>query len=269
LMRFIDSFAIVQNLSPAKTETQVFEEYLQWRWEGHEPVLGPVPTGHGAVAKMRLILMAQGDSKCFVQSADGLSTDDAAVLFQEMALTGCKDQSYACERLVDADARGKGPAVLVYYGPALLQKAGKKDPKGCLMILAEVYRQARAMWPLVPEDADLTVTVRIDAMKELDVAALRQPDPGYSFVIVRNSPIDAAVRLLAASDLKDCGTDQAQVLNFNPVKKAPASLPLSKTQARSTSNKNSKGATSSLFKTSMRSMAENMGVTTSMRAPRK
>merc|ERR1719162_2933881 len=106
---------------------------------------------------MRLILMGQGDSKQIIEAVGQLASEDKAVLFQEMAITGCRGQSYAHEPLVESGSSGKGPAILVYYGPALLQKAGKKDPKACLMVLAEVYRQARTMWPLTAEDADLTV----------------------------------------------------------------------------------------------------------------
>merc|ERR1719498_779849 len=40
LVRFIESFSIVQNLSPTKTETNVLEEYIKWRWT-QDPNLGP------------------------------------------------------------------------------------------------------------------------------------------------------------------------------------------------------------------------------------
>jgi len=214
LERFVESFAIVQNLSQAKTETQVFEEYLLWRWNKHDPSLGFPPTGKGAVAKMRLVLMAQGDSAQLLESVNGLGNDDKAVLFQEMAVTGCKEQSYAREPI--AESGGKGPAILVYYGPALLQKAGKKDPKSCLQILAEVYRQARFLWPLTSEHADMTVTVRIDALKELDVERMRSPPAGYSFVLVRNSSVDAVVQMLAVADLKALEPEAAVALSFIP-----------------------------------------------------
>merc|ERR1712050_236109 len=63
LGNFVDSFPVVWTLGEAKTETQVLEDYLIWRWEKHEPSLGPPPTGKGSIAKMRLTLMAQADSQ--------------------------------------------------------------------------------------------------------------------------------------------------------------------------------------------------------------
>lgn len=65
LTTFLLSFKVVQNLSE-KTETEVYEDYLLWRWEtngtGSEDNLGPVPTGDGCIAKLRLIVMGQGNS---------------------------------------------------------------------------------------------------------------------------------------------------------------------------------------------------------------
>ena len=54
-----------QKASEATAEAsigQVFEEYLIWRWENMPTSLGVRPSGTGAVAQMRLVLMAQGDS---------------------------------------------------------------------------------------------------------------------------------------------------------------------------------------------------------------
>ena len=39
-------------------------------------------------------------------------------------------------------------------------------PADALRILAELYRQARSMWPLAPESAGKTVTVRIDRITD-------------------------------------------------------------------------------------------------------
>ncbi|CAK9025750.1 Cell division cycle protein 123 homolog [Durusdinium trenchii] len=58
LSSFIDSFAVVWNLGP-KTETEVFEDYLVWRWNHMSTKMGTTPSGTGAIAKMRLVGVAQ------------------------------------------------------------------------------------------------------------------------------------------------------------------------------------------------------------------
>merc|ERR1712136_150677 len=60
LKQFVQSFSIVQTLGEAP-ETEVYENYLVWRWTNHDPPLGDVPTS-SAIAKLRLVIMAQGDS---------------------------------------------------------------------------------------------------------------------------------------------------------------------------------------------------------------
>ena len=64
-----------------------------------------------------------------------------------------------------------GPALLVYYNPALLQKA--QDFPFALRTMYEIYRAARKLWPLDPEQENLTVTIRIDNIKEKAVHACR------------------------------------------------------------------------------------------------
>ena len=44
---------------------------------------------------------------------------------------GCPGQSYSC----DDSREVRGPAILVYYAPALMQKAGRKNPYGALRLL--------------------------------------------------------------------------------------------------------------------------------------
>merc|ERR1712159_811069 len=97
LMSFVDSFAFVQQLSPDKNETQVLEDYLVWRWSSHSPNLGPVPTGRGSIAKMRLVLMAQGDSLGVIKCFKELPVEDFQRISEEMAITGCKGQSFSRE----------------------------------------------------------------------------------------------------------------------------------------------------------------------------
>lgn len=62
-----------------------------------------------------------------------------------------------------------------------------EDPKSALMVLAEVYRRTRELWPLGASAVGSTVTVRIDAIKELDCGAVLQPAPGLLWVMTKQS----------------------------------------------------------------------------------
>lgn len=59
LSSFVSSFSIVGSIGRCQSETQVCESYLLWRWESHRPPLGPPPEGHGAIAKMRRVLLCE------------------------------------------------------------------------------------------------------------------------------------------------------------------------------------------------------------------
>eukprot|EP00913_Durusdinium_trenchii_P002639 g2444.t1 len=234
LSSFIDSFPVVWKLGPL-TETQVFEEYLIWRWENMPTSLGVRPSGTGAVAQMRLVLMAQGDSVEILRQFKQLPKSDANILtkdgtfrgrsgphaFGELAITGCPGQSYSC----DDSREVRGPAILVYYAPALMQKAGRKNPYGALRILAEVFRQARALWPLSDSDAEKTVLLRIDVLKELETADIMEPPSGIQFLLQRNSLYDGQVKIATHQELQDRNAATSQVLCF---KTSASSLPLQK-----------------------------------------
>ncbi|CAJ1366545.1 unnamed protein product [Effrenium voratum] len=190
LSSFIDSFPVVWKLGP-HTETEVLENYLIWRWGSLPANLGPPPKGAGAIAKLRLVLMAQGDSFEVMRQFKQLPKSDATILSKELAITGCQGQHFLC----DDSRESRGPAILVYYAPALMQKAGRKDPLGALRILAEVLRKARVLWPLNEREAEKTVLVRIDVLKELEVSEILDPAGGAQFMLVRNSLHDGQVKL--------------------------------------------------------------------------
>ncbi|CAK9065452.1 unnamed protein product, partial [Durusdinium trenchii] len=200
---------------------QVFEEYLIWRWENMPTSLGVRPSGTGAVAQMRLVLMAQGDSVEILRQFKQLPKSDANILTKELAITGCPGQSYSC----DDSREVRGPAILVYYAPALMQKAGRKNPYGALRILAEVFRQARALWPLSDSDAEKTVLLRIDVLKELETADIMEPPSGIQFLLQRNSLYDGQVKIATHQELQDRNAATSQVLCF---KTSTSSLPLQK-----------------------------------------
>eukprot|EP00434_Breviolum_minutum_P040698 symbB.v1.2.036178.t1/scaffold5047.1/size31493/2 len=82
-----------------------------------------------------------------------------------MARTGAEKQSFSKGFVPDSVRQESvGPAFLVYYGPAFLQRMGTDSPLRRLEILAEIYRCTRKLWPASTEQAGLCVTVRIDAI---------------------------------------------------------------------------------------------------------
>jgi len=216
LQSFVDSFQVVWTLSPTKSETQVFEDYLLWRWHHHDPPLGPPPEGKGSIAQLRLILMAQGDSQEVLKQLSLLPREDWTVLADELAMTGCRGQSYQRDVLGHA-AEHAGPALLVYYAPALLQKCCKTDAAGALQVLSEVLREARALWPLSTQlqDVNRTVTIRIDALKDLEVREIRQPVSGHGLVLHKSSTQDGLVRLVPLGTFRELDWGTHQILDFS------------------------------------------------------
>jgi len=213
LTMFLNSFQFVEALE-SKTETQVYEEYLEWRWVNRDPMRDPMPEGSGSVALMRLGVMTQGSEKVLA-AYDDLHEDDREVLSVELARTGLHDQRY--QR--DVVPSSGGPAFLVYYGPALLCKNSSSDALGVLRVLAEVLRQARVLWPLEEQLQDKTVTLRVDSLKELDVEKIRNTEPNTYWVLQQMSSVDGfvtKVSLLEAANMsKKQGTKRQQPLYFH------------------------------------------------------
>lgn len=194
LNSFLRSFGFVEKIAH-KTETQVMEEYLKMRWKEHTPCLGPLPTGECAIARMRLICMAQTNSNKVLAGFDELPADDKEILNIEMARTGCMGQSYSAD-LIPADLQNEpmGPALLIYYGPAFLQSLGSDNACKRLIVLAEVYRAARSLWPLKVAQVGTTVTVRIDTIKTLSTSdILDAMKHGKVWVMVKHNELEAFV----------------------------------------------------------------------------
>jgi hypothetical protein len=201
LNQFLLSFNIVQNIGlPGATETQVYEDYLAWRWESHKPSLGPAPQGKSAIARMRLVTMAQGDSAAVLQAFDSLPVPDQDVLCDELSNVDIWNQSWARQ-----ESEQHGPAILVYYAPALMQKAGKEDPRGALLLLAEVFRQARSLGPLSEEARSWWVSVRVDQLKELPLAEVEHPKDGKAWVLTKLTSREGVVQLVDQQDLPRAG----------------------------------------------------------------
>jgi len=207
LNQFLGSFSIIVNLSVTRKEAQVLEDYLVWRWTNHVPDLGPVPAGPGSIAKMRLILMAQGDSQAILDAFANLPEEDQEVLGAEMALTGCKGQAYMRDPQPE-----HGPAFLMYYGPALMQNAGKTDPRRALLLLAQIYRETRLLWPLTVEAANDSVTVRIDSLKEQ--TTIVQPAAGTFWAIKRLNDRESAVQAVNIKSVNDMNWNLHRMLSI-------------------------------------------------------
>lgn len=217
---FINSFKIVSELS-TKSESQVLEDYLVWRWTAHSPSLGEVPKGYGSIAALRLVVMAQGNSLAVLRALHLLPPEDSEVLNRELALTGCKEQLFSREQLPEG-AVAMGPAILVYYAPALMQKAGRTDPAAALRILAELFRQARQFWPLIPSASGCSVTVRIDVLKELEVKMITAHSAGEVWALEKTSSRDAEVKraTLGSEDLTSAfmSGNRLRVLNLSEMR---------------------------------------------------
>jgi len=184
LNSFLRSFEFVQRIVD-ETETQVMEAYLKVRWEELTPSPGPLPSGRDAIAKMRLICMAQMNALPILKGFSDLAASDREVLAVEMSRTGCMGQAYSTD-LAPAESQDSGPAFLVYYGPAFLQSLGTDCPCRRLAILAEVYRAAREMWPACVQKVSSSVIIRIDTIKGMSNAAIEgvEQDPKKNMLIL-------------------------------------------------------------------------------------
>mmetsp|Transcript_49333 Transcript_49333/g.117367 ORF Transcript_49333/g.117367 Transcript_49333/m.117367 type:complete len:885 (+) Transcript_49333:112-2766(+) len=212
LNSFLRSFKFVQ-LIATKNETEVMEEYLKMRWSEYcsRPCTGP-----DAIAKMRLLCMAQMNAERILAAFPEVPQADRDVLCVEMARTGCSGQSFSPSLVpTELQGRGYGPALLVYYGPAFLQSLGSDNPVQRLSFLAEVYRGSRALWPLSEERVGESVTVRIDAIKGLGVDEIRKGAmDGDEWIVVRKNTSEAFVELRSKSTLAEDQSRTGIVLRF-------------------------------------------------------
>jgi len=163
LTAFLKSFKFVERLAHSG-EVKVMEDYLNSRVQELQLVI-PRDLINSRIACARLALMAQGFEADIISQMESLCADDREVLTHEMALTACKEAFDAAP--TTAKPKQQGPAILVYYAPALLQKAGKQHAAAGLSVLAAVFRAARVIFPFNVAHFEHTCVVRIDAMKAL------------------------------------------------------------------------------------------------------
>ncbi|CAK0866711.1 unnamed protein product [Prorocentrum cordatum] len=186
------------------------EDYLRARWEALALPVG-APEGR-AVAAMRLALMAQGFEEAAVAALEALPPQDRDVLAAELARTGL--QAQFARAPAEVREQPLGPALLVYYGPALIQTAGREHLGAALRVLAAVFRAARELFPLdgAPQAAQSTAVIRIDALKALTPAEVAAGGP---WLLQRTSLGDAIVSKLSglghAGDVSAAGLAMATI----------------------------------------------------------
>merc|ERR1719277_570609 len=99
--------------------------------------------------------MAQGCAAETLAAYDSLPEADKDVLSREMARTGIPDQHYDEREIFGPEA----PALLLYYGPAWLQRAGAQHAANALRVLVKVYDLARELWPFTKDACAGTVII--------------------------------------------------------------------------------------------------------------
>jgi len=219
LMSFLWSVPFLHKLTHAN-ETSVVEEYLLGRWFEEHPC--PPPTGTVAIALLRLSVMSQ-HPLVVVRMFWRLPRSYRALLATELARTGDATQRFA--RALSPPISG-GPAFLVYYGPALLQRntgagcAGGAGRAGrlALTVLCEVFVAGRALWPERDEDASKTVTLHIGQLKDqgIDRVLRLARESDMLWVMVRKNAIEAVVELRRAAELNSLTAYWILDLPFEP-----------------------------------------------------
>merc|ERR1719148_630725 len=111
--------------------------------------------------------MAQNEGSIVLQAFQHLAAPMQALLAEEMALTGVDGQLYE-----SCPIRG-GPAFLIYYGPALLQRCrGVEEMSKGLQILAAIFAAGRALWPRSLEEQGSTVVINVGQLRKHDVRGI-------------------------------------------------------------------------------------------------
>jgi len=186
LSSFLHSFTFIERLAN-DDEVEVMEEYLLDRFSAFN-LPSPIPEAERHVAVMRLALMAQGFEAELLSAFNRLPCADRDTLAHELARTGCLTQFSRAPHIVKA--KPSGPALLIYYAPALLQKAHSDLCFQALRVLAAVCRAARILFPLDDTKVETVVTIRIDALKVLSPKDILSGGPWY---LKSTSSVDAEV----------------------------------------------------------------------------
>lgn len=225
LTSFLWSIPYLSNLIE-QTETAVVEDYLAARWKQHTPDL-PVPSDSAAVARMRLLVMSQGQREV-LDLYKKMSRLDQLILAQELQRTGIDGQSYTC------NMSSGGPALFLYYGPALLQRnvTNLKDLDTAIRLMVQTFKAARQMWPVRKELESTTVSIQVGELKSmpiLDVLRGKTQEvesesfPGV-WVLMKQNAVEGVVRLFSLSELNEirADSDSYRVLHLDQLFQDPS-----------------------------------------------
>merc|ERR1712134_161293 len=78
------------------------------------------------------------------------------------------------------------------------------------MLLADVFRQARALWPLSESAGNWWVSVRVDQLKELTVKEIRENNPSKVWALTKLTSREGAVQRMSLNETKTEGWDVIQ-----------------------------------------------------------
>jgi len=214
LASFLWSMPYLSKLTEV-SETALVEGYLEARWAALLPS-EPVPDDSSSIALMRLVVMAQcEDAMTVVNAFRKLPLADQSCLIAELSRTGCAGQHYV------RHAVSGGPAFLIYYSPALLQRNNKSADlmEAALHCLCVVLRAARAVWPLSPTNQSNTVIIQVAELKSRDIVEVIS-DPGgdtrLAWLLTKNNEQEGEVTLVKPSEINSLHLEGSQfrVLDF-------------------------------------------------------
>jgi len=196
LTSFLWSIPYLQKLAK-QSESSVVETYLEARHRTVFPDI-PLPRGDSAIALLRLVVMAQSGARYISQAFSRLTPQAQEVLAVELARTGIPDQSFA------RSPQHGGPALYVYYGPALLQHCSSaEEMEFALCTLSAVYSTARHFWPTSLERAGESVVIEGGALKANGSAIVSTGSSldGKVMILEHKSAMEATVKLISIPEL--------------------------------------------------------------------
>eukprot|EP00929_Paragymnodinium_shiwhaense_P006962 TRINITY_DN110917_c0_g1_i1.p1 TRINITY_DN110917_c0_g1~~TRINITY_DN110917_c0_g1_i1.p1 ORF type:complete len:1359 (-),score=274.04 TRINITY_DN110917_c0_g1_i1:169-4245(-) len=222
LASFLWSMPFLSKLAEV-SETALVEEYLEARWKALLPEQS-VPDDLTAIAVMRLVIMTQGeDALMVVEAFRQLSASDQNCLSTELSRTGCSGQAFRRHNVCG------GPAFLLYYGPALMQRnnRSKESLVKALRAFCVVLRGARALWPMSLKSQNKTVIIQIGELKVQGIEEVIQNPGGDSscvWIMLRNNDQEGCVTSCKLGELNGLYMDGSQfrVLDFTQEKSKEA-----------------------------------------------
>jgi len=198
LVTFLWSMPYLQHLAD-RQETEVVESYLEDRFSQSFPA-EPLPDGSGAIAALRLAVMAQGGARLALDAFRQVPPAVRHVLSNELALTGIVGQTFRRSPV------SGGPAFLVYYAPAVLQRChSATEMQKALTALAAVFAAGRKLWPKEQCNANQTVTLQVGRLQGMDIGCSVASDVAEPqiWALVRLNDCEAKLDLVSAAGVNN------------------------------------------------------------------